>query len=111
MEAFELFRKMEKEFFKPQLFDVGSNDDIFDLFEIFTQKRIEILKAMREESFSSIRELAESLNRDIKNVWSDLDVLEKHEVVRFETEGRRKLPRINKKCFVLMVRGNGETEQ
>lgn len=104
MEELDLFRKIEKEFLKPQLFDVSSNDDIFDLFEIFTQKRIEMLKAMRGETFNSIRELAESLNRDIKNVWSDLEVLEKHEIVRFEVDGRRKIPKINKQCFIFMVR-------
>ncbi len=77
------------------------NDDCFDLLEIFTKKRLEMLSKLSNNSFFSIRDLAEKLNRDVKNVYEDLCALEKHKMIEFETKGRAKIPKLKKRIIIL----------
>jgi predicted transcriptional regulator len=72
-----------------------------DFFQVFTEKRLEMLREIREIRPSSIRELAERLQRDIKNVYEDLCLLEKSNVIGFETTGRRKSPFVRRDIVVL----------
>jgi predicted transcriptional regulator len=72
-----------------------------DIFQIFTEKRMEMLKEIRESRPTSIRELAGNLDRDIKNVYDDLNILFKHKIISFEVLGRRKRPLIKKDLIVI----------
>ena len=61
--------------------------------EVLTEKRMEIITVLRENEISSKRDLARELDRDIKNVSNDLDILWKYSVIDYEDgEGTSKIP-------------------
>ena len=61
--------------------------------EVLTEKRMEVITILREKEISSKRGLARELDRDIKNVSNDLDVLWKHSVIDYEDgKGTSKVP-------------------
>ena len=81
---------------------------IFELDDIssslFSERRLELLREIMRREFESIRKLAEELNRDVKNVWQDLSLFEKHGLIEFECHGRRKVPRLKSKKIVILFR-------
>lgn len=66
--------------------------DPSDLRELLTDRRLELLRSIMAERPDSIRQLAERLDRDVKNVHTDLQVLAEHDIVHFEQVGRAKQP-------------------
>jgi predicted transcriptional regulator len=72
-----------------------------DLFHVFTEKRLEMVREIRDLRPGSIRELADRLQRDIKNVYEDLCLLEKSNVIGFETSGRKKSPFVKRDVIIL----------
>jgi len=60
--------------------------------EILTEKRMEILEALKEEEIGSMRALSRELERDPSAVKRDLDLLWKHSLIDYEEEGNRKKP-------------------
>ena len=80
--------------------------DDLDFFRIFTEKRIEIVREIINEEFNSIRALAESLERDIKNVWDDLCLLNKFGVIEFQVSGKRKIPLVRKRKIIIKIGGS-----
>jgi len=85
----------------------NKNDDILFMekqmhtFEALTEKRIQIVRSIMHQQPNSIRDLAEHLHRDIKNVFDDLQVLGRMGVVKFKIVGRCKQP-IVKRRFILI---------
>ena len=71
--------------------------------EIFTEKRMQILHAIMEEHPKSIRGLAERLDRDIKNVFEDLRLLQKANIIDFIKEGRCKRPVVKKRIIIIRL--------
>lgn len=63
--------------------------------EILTEKRMEIIQTVREEEIESKRALSRKLDRDIKSVSRDLDILFKHGVIDYMEEGGRKIPELS----------------
>ncbi len=64
--------------------------------EVLTEERMRIIETLREEEVSSKRDLARKLDRDIKNVSNDLDLLWKHSVIGYEKgEGNSKIPKLS----------------
>lgn len=63
-----------------------------DLRALLTDRRIELLRSVMTERPESIRKLADRVERDVKSVHSDLQVLAEYDVVRFESDGRAKRP-------------------
>jgi predicted transcriptional regulator len=59
---------------------------------VLTEKRREIIDALRTEDVESVRQLAELLDRDKAQVSRDLGVLAEHGVVQYEKDGRAKRP-------------------
>ena len=55
-----------------------------------------MIKQIMNEEFESIRALAEGLERDVKNVWEDLCLLNKFGIIEFKISGRRKIPVVKK---------------
>ena len=92
----KIFDEMEKALM------INLNNMERDMFEVFTQKRMELLKTLQNETFNSMRELAETMNRDIKNVWQDLEILEKNHLIYIQTLGRSKIPRPVRKRIVFI---------
>ena len=72
-------------------------------FEMLTEKRIELMTAIIRYKPSSIRELADEIDRDIKNVFDDLKILQELDFVDFVCEGRRKRPIVKKKKIIIKL--------
>jgi predicted transcriptional regulator len=65
-----------------------------DARKLLTDKRTEIIDTLKEKEFSSTRELARELDRDIKQVSEDLDILQQISVIEYREEGNRKIPKL-----------------
>jgi len=63
-----------------------------DLRALLTDRRIELLRSIMTKRPDSIRQLAERVDRDIKSVHDDLQVLVEYDIVHFEQSGRAKRP-------------------
>ena len=55
-----------------------------DLRKIATPLRLELLDVLKSREFESISELARVLNRDIKNVFDDLKLLENYNLLKLK---------------------------
>ena len=75
--------------------------DYNDLLEVFTKKRLELIKLIDKEKPKSLQELAKLTDRKKQAINRDLRILENHEVVKFEKKGRVVIPRLNKKMIML----------
>jgi len=67
-------------------------EDPAELAKIFTEKRQEVIREIKENPPESISQLAEKLERGKSEVHSDLKLLEKHGIVFFEQNGNAKKP-------------------
>jgi len=72
-----------------------------DFFEAFTRKRLELVKSIMDEEPNSIRELAKRVDRNIKNVFEDLQLLNNLKIIEFINEGRCKKPVIKKRTIIM----------
>ena len=63
-----------------------------DLRALLTDRRLELLRSVMTERPDSIRQLAERLDRDVKSIHDDLQVLADYDIVHFEQAGRAKRP-------------------
>ena len=63
-----------------------------DLRALLTDRRVELLRSIMIERPDSIRQLTERLNRDVKSIHDDLQVLADYDIVHFEQAGRAKRP-------------------
>jgi len=59
-----------------------------------SEKNLELLHAIAEHEPSSIRELAETVDRDYREVHRNLEELETLNVVEFKQEGQAKKPAV-----------------
>lgn len=73
----------------------------YDFLDVFTRKRIELIKAIMNKEPNSIRDLAKQVSRNVKNVFDDLQILNESKIIRFEVDGRRKKPIVSKKTIIL----------
>ncbi len=62
------------------------------LFETFNPRTMELLETIAEHRPASIRETARLVERDVKNVHTELSELARLGIIRFEEEGRSKRP-------------------
>jgi predicted transcriptional regulator len=60
---------------------------------ILTHKRLNLLKELNNNQFNSISELSRHLKRDIKNIHSDLKILENFNLVKLEKRGKNVVPK------------------
>ncbi|MDD2678354.1 MAG: hypothetical protein PHG04_00720 [Candidatus Nanoarchaeia archaeon] len=80
-----------------------------ELMECLTQKRIEIMKTIAKHHPQSIRDLSRLLERNIKNVFEDLVLLQKNKFIDFEESGKKKKPVMFMKKIVFYY-NNGKKE-
>ena len=66
--------------------------DPSDLRALLTDRRVELLQSIMVVRPESIRQLAGRLDRDVKSVHDDLQVLSNYDIVHFEQDGRAKRP-------------------
>ena len=63
-----------------------------DVFNVLSPRRAEILEYLANNEVKSIRELANKLKRNYKNVYDDVNALAKYEFVELREEGRALKP-------------------
>jgi len=69
--------------------------------QVLTEKRQELMQAIKTEEIESVRDLARTVNRDVSVVSKDLQLLFKKDIIAFETEKGRKKPVLkHKNIFV-----------
>jgi len=73
------------------------------MFEALTEKRMELVRKVREQQPTSIRELATMLERDVKNVFDDVKILNKMHIITLVRTGRKVQPIIKKKVIVISL--------
>lgn len=62
---------------------------------IFTDQRLKMLDTLQYRRFESVRQLAEYLGRDVRNVYDDLKRFQSLGILDFEQgPGNRKIPRL-----------------
>ena len=61
-------------------------------YMLLTPRRLELLDFLGAEPVSSINDLAKKLGRDVKNVYTDLKILEKLGFISLRQEGRSLVP-------------------
>ena len=87
-----------------------SFEDPIKLRKVLTEKRIELIQFLIDNDVESIGELAESLNRGLKEVGKDLNLLEEYNIVRIEEEGRSKRPSVPYDRISIDIGIEGKTE-
>ncbi len=68
--------------------------NIKDLRKVLTEKRLELLKTIKDRKPSSIYELARMVNRDLKNVLQDVDYLREIGMVDVTETADKKVPTV-----------------
>jgi len=67
------FKKLEEGRLKKSINALSLNEDEYR--NLFSKKRLDIIRALRYKKFISIYELAKQLNRPYKNVYDDTNLL------------------------------------
>ena len=62
--------------------------------KVLTERRQELLQEIRDGDVDSVRGLARALDRDVAAVSRDVDLLLENDVLEYETEGKRRIPRL-----------------
>ncbi len=55
-------------------------------------KRVNLMEYVSKNKISSIKDLAEGLGRDYKNVYDDVKTLSKHGLMELEKDGKKRIP-------------------
>lgn len=72
--------------------EVVNFEDPARLRKLLTERRMEILESLLSERPKSIRDLAQRLDRGIKEVNNDVNLLADYGIIYFEQDGRAKIP-------------------
>jgi len=92
-EAGEVFEKLSKgEHVQKKEATYFSN--LREMRKVLTEKRLELLKAIKDKKPASAYELAKFLHRDLKNVLQDLTYLQEVGLVDVTETRDRKIPRV-----------------
>lgn len=78
---------------EPDRYELSLPDE-WALSRVFSASNIELIRTIAKHEPSSMRETAELVDRDIKEVHRNLSELERLGLVEFEQEGRAKRPLI-----------------
>ncbi|MFC7157965.1 transcriptional regulator [Halomarina halobia] len=73
----------------PHLLNFGNPED---LRKLLTQRRVELLRSVKNAPPESIRKLADRLGRNPSDVTADVNLLADYGIVYFREEGRAKAP-------------------
>lgn len=69
-------------------------DDPDDVHRITRPKNLELLRTIVQHNPESIRETARLVDRDVRQVHTNLEELEALHLIEFEEDGNRKRPRV-----------------
>jgi len=62
--------------------------------EVLTENRMEIIEKLRKDEIDSLRDLSRKLERDVSAVSRDLEVLWKNDIIEYEEQKNRKIPKL-----------------
>ncbi|OIB58156.1 transcriptional regulator [Natrialba sp. SSL1] len=68
--------------------------DASRLQRVLTPRRLELVRSLMDEPAESIRALADRLDRDVRQVHDDLQILSEYRIIHFREEGSAKQPHI-----------------
>ena len=68
--------------------------DASRLQRVLTPRRLELTESLMDGSAESIRDLADRLDRDVRQVHDDLQILSEYRIVHFREEGSAKQPHV-----------------
>jgi predicted transcriptional regulator len=68
--------------------------DASRLQRVLTPCRLDLVRSLMEEPAESIRALADRLDRDVRQVHDDLQILSEYRIVHFQEEGSAKKPHV-----------------
>lgn len=71
------------------------------LIEIFTKKRMELMQFINKFKPQSVQELAVMTKRKKQAVDRDLKILERHDLLVLEKDGRKVVPKMERKFLVI----------
>jgi predicted transcriptional regulator len=66
--------------------------DASRLQRVLTPRRLELVESLMDAAAESMRGLADRLDRDVRQVYDDLQVLSEYRIVHFREEGGAKQP-------------------
>lgn len=66
--------------------------DASQLQRVLTPRRLELVESLMDAPAASIRALADRLDRDVRQVHDDLDVLSEYRIVQLRPDGAAKRP-------------------
>lgn len=69
--------------------------------QIFTKKRLELIRLIQEKKPKNSTELSKLANRQLSAVKRDLELLEKFHVVELEKKGKNVIPNVIKEIVIL----------
>ncbi|MFA9427217.1 transcriptional regulator [Natronorubrum sp. A-ect3] len=69
-------------------------DDPDDIHRVTRPKNVELLRTIVQREPESIREAARLVDRDVRQVHTNLEELESLHLIHFEQDGRRKRPTV-----------------
>lgn len=64
----------------------------YSIFDVLRGPRVEMLDFIRKNTVRSIKELAQVMKRDYKNVYFDLSALQEYDLVEIRKKGRERAP-------------------
>ncbi len=88
VDAFEKVSKGED--IKPE--DTVGFDSLEELNKVLTPKRLELINAVRRYAPDSVKELASIVNRDLRNVYRDLKILQAGGFIKLYKTGKKVKP-------------------
>ena len=91
---------------KPELLDAFPEEVYVpldaDLFPLFSPARLELLRRIAHRRLT-VSQLARAVHRKTPSVSRDLKLLEQRGLLRFQVDGRRKIPELRPRLVVLSL--------
>ncbi|MEW6740572.1 MAG: hypothetical protein ACOYU2_13055 [Nitrospirota bacterium] len=101
-EAGEVFEKLSRdEHVQKKTAIYFSN--LKEMRKVLTERRLELLKTIKDKKPASVYELAKMVNRDIKNVLQDLTYLQELGLVEITETKDKKIPHVSYDKIALEV--------
>ena len=101
-EAGEVFEKLSKGETVQKKTAIYFNN-LKEMRKVLTEKRLELLKTIKDKKPASVYELARMVHRDIKNVLQDLSYLQELGLVDITETKDKKIPRVEYDKIALEV--------
>jgi predicted transcriptional regulator len=101
-EAGEVFEKLSKGQPVQKKTAIYFNN-LKEMRKVLTEKRLELLKAIKDKKPASVYELARMVHRDIKNVLQDLSYLQELGLVDITETKDKKIPHVEYEKITLEI--------